>query len=128
MGRLGVTGILAFMERNDSIQPVVGVERPRLGELGLVGLYPQPQIHHGMHVGMSSDEFQHFRDGVAGFRSGQIHWVRSTPPWWQFGVDLGPQIVGQRHEDQMAIAGDGVRGDHPPTPGSGHHHHIGPSR
>ena len=54
--------------------------------------------------GWRGDQLQHLGDRVAGLAAGQVDGVVAAPPGRQLGVDLRPQVVGQRQQLEVAVA------------------------
>ena len=89
---------------------------------------PEPEVDDGVHVRVPGDQAHDLGDGVAGLAAGAVDRVGPAPPGRQLPVDGGPQVVGQRQQAQVAVAGDGVGRDHAPPPGGGQHDDVGTGR
>ena len=88
----------------------------------LVRLDAEAQVDDRVDVRVGGDELHDGGDRVAGLAAGQVDGVVARPARWEVLVDLREQVLRQRHQLEVAVAGDRVRGHHPPTAGGGHDH------
>ena len=104
--------------------PWSGVEAALAHHPRLVGLDPEAEVHDGVDVGVGGDQLHHGGDRVPGLPAGAVDRVVAAPPRRQLGVDRRPQVVRQREQPQVAVAGDGVRGDDAPAAGGRQHDDV----